>query len=45
MRILGGTAAAAGMSLPIASCGGSSTDKKVIVLGLDGLDPNLLKAH
>jgi len=45
MRILGGTAAAAGMSLPLASCGGgSSTDKKVIVLGLDGLDPKILSA-
>ena len=45
MRILGGTAAAAGMSLPMASCGGgSSTDKKVIVLGLDGLDPKILTA-
>jgi predicted AlkP superfamily phosphohydrolase/phosphomutase len=45
MRILGGTAAAAGMSLPMAACGGgSSTDKKVIVLGLDGLDPKILSA-
>jgi predicted AlkP superfamily phosphohydrolase/phosphomutase len=45
MRILGGTAGAAGMSVPIASCGGgSSTDKKVIVLGLDGLDPKIVRA-
>ncbi|HSO23032.1 MAG TPA: alkaline phosphatase family protein [Chondromyces sp.] len=43
MRLLAGTAAAAGVSLPVASCGGgSSTDKKVIVLGLDGLDPKIL---
>ena len=45
MRILGGTAAAAGLSLPPAACGGgSSTDRKVIVLGLDGLDPKLVRA-
>jgi predicted AlkP superfamily phosphohydrolase/phosphomutase len=45
MRILGGTAAAAGLSLPTASCGGgSSTDKKVIVLGLDGLDPKIVRS-
>jgi predicted AlkP superfamily phosphohydrolase/phosphomutase len=45
MRILGGTAAAAGMSVPMASCGGgSSTDKKVIVLGLDGLDPKIVRS-
>ncbi len=44
MRMMAGTAAAAGMSLPLASCGGSSTDKKVIVLGLDGLDPKILGA-
>jgi len=43
MKLLAGTAAAAGVSLPITSCGGgSSTDKKVIVLGLDGLDPKIL---
>ncbi|MBD3871525.1 MAG: alkaline phosphatase family protein [Acidobacteria bacterium] len=45
MRMLAGSAAAAGVSLPMASCGGgSSTDKKVIVLGLDGLDPKILSA-
>jgi len=45
MRLLAGSAAAAGVSLPMASCsGGSSTDKKVIVLGLDGLDPKILSA-
>jgi len=43
MRLLAGTAAAAGVSLPVTSCGrGSSTDKKVIVLGMDGLDPKML---
>jgi len=45
MRLLVGSAAAAGVSLPLASCGGgSSTDKTVIVLGLDGLDPKILGA-
>ena len=45
MRLLAGSAAAAGVSLPMASCGGSSsTDKTVIVLGLDGLDPKILGA-
>jgi len=45
MKMLAGSAAAAGVSLPMASCGrGSSTDKKVIVLGLDGLDPKILGA-
>ncbi len=45
MRLLAGSAAVAGVSLPLASCsGGSSTDKKVIVLGLDGLDPKILGA-
>ena len=43
MRLMAGTAAAAGVSLPVTSCGrGSSTDKKVIVLGMDGLDPKML---
>jgi len=45
MRLLAGSAAAAGVSAPLASCGaGSTTDKKVIVLGLDGLDPKILSA-
>ncbi|MCP4664627.1 MAG: twin-arginine translocation signal domain-containing protein [bacterium] len=46
VKLLAGGAAAAGLSLPLASCGlgGSSTDKKVIVLGLDGLDPKIVKA-
>jgi predicted AlkP superfamily phosphohydrolase/phosphomutase len=43
MRLLAGSAAAAGISAPLASCGaGSQTDKTVIVLGLDGLDPKIL---
>ncbi len=45
MKLSAGTAAAAGLSLPPAACGrGSTTTKKVIVLGLDGLDPQLVKA-
>ncbi len=45
VKLMAGGAAAAGLSLPMASCGvGSSTDKKVIVLGLDGLDPKILSA-
>jgi predicted AlkP superfamily phosphohydrolase/phosphomutase len=41
---LGGGAATAAMGLPQTACswGGSSTDKKVIVLGLDGLDPQII---
>lgn len=45
VRLLAGTAAA-GMSFPLASCGfgGSTTNRRVIVLGLDGLDPTMVKA-
>lgn len=42
MRLLGGTAAAAGLGLPV-GCGGGGTGRKVIVLGLDGLDPSLVR--
>ena len=45
MRLLSGTAAAAGIGAPLAGCGGgSSTNKKVVVLGLDGLDPKIVNA-
>ena len=42
---MAGGAATAALGLPHAACswGGSSTDKKVIVLGLDGLDPFIVK--
>jgi len=45
MRALGGGAAAAALGLPQSACswGGSATDKKVIVLGLDGLDPKIIR--
>jgi len=46
VRLLAGSAAAAGAGFPLASCsaGASTTKKKVVVLGLDGLDPTLVKA-
>ena len=45
VKLTAGTAAAAGLSLPPAACGGgSTTHKKVIVLGLDGMDPKLIRA-
>ncbi len=45
VKMTAGAAAAAGLSLPPAACGGgSTTHKKVIVLGLDGMDPNLIRA-
>lgn len=42
----GSIAGAAAVGFPYLSCGGrpSTTEKKVIVLGLDGLDPKLLQA-
>jgi len=44
VKMAGGAAAVAGLSLPPAACGrGPTTNKKVIVLGLDGLDPKLIK--
>ncbi len=45
VKLAAGTAAAAGLSLPPSACSrGSATTKKVIVLGLDGLDPMLVRA-
>lgn len=45
VRIATGAAAAAAMPLPFFSCGGGGArGKKVIVLGLDGLDPKMVKA-
>jgi len=45
VRLLGGSAAAASLGGVAAGCGGgSTTDKRVIVLGLDGLDPTLIRA-
>jgi predicted AlkP superfamily phosphohydrolase/phosphomutase len=44
MRMLAGSAASAGLALPAVSCGGAATDRKVIVLGLDGLDPSILRS-
>jgi predicted AlkP superfamily phosphohydrolase/phosphomutase len=47
LRILGASAALAGLGAPLASCsrsGGTSWKKKVVVLGLDGLDPNIVRA-
>lgn len=45
VRLLAGTAAA-GLALPYASCGfgASTTKKRVVVLGLDGLDPTIVRA-
>ena len=46
LRLIAGSAAAAGMGFPLISCGrgASTTNKKVVVLGLDGLDPTMVKA-
>jgi predicted AlkP superfamily phosphohydrolase/phosphomutase len=43
---LAGGAATAALGLPHSACswGGSSTDRRVIVLGLDGLDPTMVKS-
>ena len=47
-KLLAGGAAGAGMAPVFSSCGsgrpGSSTKKKVIVLGLDGLDPKIIRS-
>jgi predicted AlkP superfamily phosphohydrolase/phosphomutase len=45
IKAIGGGAATAALGLPQSACswGGSSTDKKVIVLGLDGLDPQIIR--
>ena len=46
-RLAGGLAGA-GLGVPLVSCGSGSaratTEKKVIVLGLDGLDPKIIRA-
>lgn len=42
LSLLTGGVAAAGLGMPLASCGGDG--KKVIVLGLDGLDPGIIQA-
>ncbi len=44
VRLLAGSAAAAGLGLPSAGCGGGSAanGRKVIALGLDGLDPTII---
>ncbi len=46
VKILAGSAAAAGISIPLSSCGprSSAAGKRVIVLGLDGLDPTMVRA-
>jgi predicted AlkP superfamily phosphohydrolase/phosphomutase len=45
VRMLAGTAASS-LALPLAGCGfgGSTTNRRVVVLGLDGLDPTIVKA-
>lgn len=44
-RTVAGGAAAGAIGFPYISCGGnhSTTEKKVIVLGMDGLDPGIVK--
>jgi len=45
VRLAAGTAVAAGLSGPILGCGGSrAAGRRVIVLGLDGLDPKIVRA-
>ncbi len=46
VKLLAGSAAATGFSIPLTSCGPRSTaaGKRVIVLGLDGLDPKMVQA-
>ena len=45
LRLVGGGAAAAGLIAPFSACslGRAATNKKVIVLGLDGMDPNIIE--
>jgi len=46
VKILAGSAAAAGLGLPLGGCGGvgrSTAERKVVVLGLDGLDPRIVR--
>jgi predicted AlkP superfamily phosphohydrolase/phosphomutase len=46
VQLLAGGAAGAGLGLPFGGCGGSgsTTHRKVVVLGLDGLDPKIVRA-
>ena len=44
LRMMAGSAAAAGTAGITTGCGGSTTDRRVIVLGLDGMDPTLIRA-
>jgi len=45
LRLLSGSAAAAGLAGVSAGCsGGSTTDRRAIVLGLDGMDPTLIRS-
>ena len=44
LRMAAGGAAAAGIGGAAIGCGGSTTDRRVIVLGLDGMEPNLIRA-
>jgi len=46
IKILASSAAAAGVSMPMASCGlrSSAAGKRAIILGLDGLDPKMISA-
>jgi predicted AlkP superfamily phosphohydrolase/phosphomutase len=45
VKLAAGSLGAAAMPLPLLSCGGPGAGgRKVVVLGLDGLDPNMLRA-
>jgi len=46
VQILAGGAAGAGLGVPLGGCqgSGSTTHRKVVVLGLDGLDPKIVRA-
>ncbi len=43
LRFLAGSAAAAGLGVPLAGCNRWPGDARVVVLGLDGLDPTMLQ--
>jgi predicted AlkP superfamily phosphohydrolase/phosphomutase len=44
LRLLAGSAAATGFGGFTTGCAGRGTDKRVVVLGLDGMDPQLIQA-
>ncbi|HVS16860.1 MAG TPA: alkaline phosphatase family protein [Thermoanaerobaculia bacterium] len=44
LRLLAGGAASAGLGGFTTGCAGRGTDKRVVVLGLDGMDPQLIQA-